>query len=90
MIFAAAYLLWAVQRVFFNPLDQSGERGPDRPEPPRVGGARPAPRRRWSGWDSIPQPLLRRTEPAARQYVEIIRPHVPAPALRLDGSRGGR
>ena len=39
MIFAAAYLLWALQRIIFNPLGQARERVADRPHAARAGGA---------------------------------------------------
>ena len=79
VIFAAAYMLWAVQRVIFNRLD--------RPENeglldlgarelavllPLVAGIL------WMGL--MPGPVLRRMEPAARTYVNIIEPHLGNPA----------
>ena len=79
VIFAAAYLLWALQRIIFNPLDK--------PENEALHRSRR--RASWpcwcrsssasSGWASIPQPVLRRMEAAARRYVETVRP-LPCPA----------
>ena len=79
VIFAAAYMLWAVQRVIFNRLD--------RPENeglldlgarelvvllPLLAGII------WMGL--MPGPVLRRMEPAARTYVNIVEPHLGNPA----------
>ena len=35
IVLGAAYMLWLYQRVFFGPLDQSGEQGPEGSERPR-------------------------------------------------------
>ncbi len=76
VIFAAAYLLWAIQRVLFNRLDKpENERLTDlNPREllvllPLVAGIV------WLGL--FPGPVLRRMEPAARHFVEITQP-VPA------------
>jgi NADH-quinone oxidoreductase subunit M len=86
VVFAAAYLLWAVQRVFFNPLT--------RPENEAV---RDLNHRElavlvpmvvamiWMGL--YPQPLLRRTEAAARRYVELVSPHLPAAPVQVGAQR---
>jgi NADH-quinone oxidoreductase subunit M len=83
VVFSAAYLLWAVQRVFFNPLSNPANEGVtdlNRRElavlVPMIAAMI------WMGL--YPEPLLRRTEAAARRYVEMVRPHVPAPALGLE------
>ena len=83
VVFSAAYLLWAVQRVFFDPLSNPANEGMtdlNRRElaviVPMVAAMI------WMGL--YPQPLLRRTEAAARRYVEMVRPHVPPPALGLE------
>lgn len=75
VIFAAAYLLWAVQRVFFNPVSDpanAGIRDLDSRElavlVPLVAAMI------WMGL--YPNPLLRRTEAASRHYVELVRPHL--------------
>ncbi|HEU5171568.1 MAG TPA: NADH-quinone oxidoreductase subunit M [Gemmatimonadales bacterium] len=81
VIFAAAYLLWAVQRVFFNPLSN--------PENERVQDlnlrelAVVVPLVAAMVWMGLyPRPLLRRTEAAAQRYVELVRPYVPPPVIR--------
>jgi NADH-quinone oxidoreductase subunit M len=73
VIFAAAYLLWALQRMIFNPLDKSdNERLTDLNARelavliPLVIGIV------WLGL--FPGPVLQRMEPATRQYVEIVHP----------------
>ncbi|HEX9054355.1 MAG TPA: NADH-quinone oxidoreductase subunit M [Gemmatimonadales bacterium] len=75
VIFAAAYLLWAVQRVFFNPLanpenEKIRDLGPRELAVvvPLVAGML------WMGL--YPWPILRRTEAAARHYVELVHPYV--------------
>jgi len=68
VIFAAAYLLWALQRVFLNPLDQEPNKGlPDLSLreaivllPLLVGIV-------WMG--IYPKPVLQRMEPSAREFV---------------------
>jgi NADH-quinone oxidoreductase subunit M len=77
VIFAAAYLLWALQRIIYNKLDQ--------PENasltdlsvrelvvmvPLLAGIL------WMGL--YPAPVLRKIEPAAIRYVESLRAHLPA------------
>jgi NADH-quinone oxidoreductase subunit M len=73
VIFAAAYLLWALQRMIFNPLDKpDNERLTDLTARelvvliPLVIGIV------WLGL--FPGPVLQRMEPATRQYVEIVHP----------------
>jgi NADH-quinone oxidoreductase subunit M len=84
VIFSAAYLLWAVQRVVFNKLDK--------PENEKLTDLTP---REWAVllplvlgilWLGLyPQPVLRRTEPAAKaivEQVEGVAPRTaPAPVL---------
>jgi NADH-quinone oxidoreductase subunit M len=82
VIFAAAYLLWAVQRVFFNPLTN--------PENEKIRDLGPrelavvvplVAAMLWMGL--YPWPILRRTEAAARQYVEMVHSYIgtsPGPA----------
>src|SRR3989454_161905 len=62
VIVAAAYLLWALQRVIFNPLDK--------PQNEKLLDLTP---RQLSG---VPTPLAR-MEPAARQFIENVRPSGP-------------
>jgi NADH-quinone oxidoreductase subunit M len=76
VIFAAAYLLWAIQRVIFNRLDHPENEGlPDlsRRElavmlPLLVGIV-------WLGL--YPAPVLRRMEPASQRYLELAQPAPP-------------
>ena len=82
VVFSAAYLLWAVQRVFFNPLanpENEGVRDLNRRElavlVPMVAAMI------WMGL--YPQPLLRRTEAAARRYVEMVSPYAAPPAAQV-------
>jgi len=77
VIFAAAYLLWAVQRVFFNPVTDPANasiRDLDHRElavlVPLIAAMV------WMGL--YPNPLLRRTEAASKHYVELVSPHLPA------------
>ena len=39
----------------------------------------------WMGL--YPEPLLRRTEAAARRYVEMVSPHVPPAAIQMEARR---
>src|SRR6185503_15750116 len=71
VIFAAAYLLWAIQRILFNPLDKpENEHIPDlnRRELavmlPLIAGII------WLG--VYPQPVLRRMEVAATKFVHQV------------------
>src|SRR5450756_576649 len=71
VIIAAAYMLWAVQRILFNPLDKpENEHIPDmnRREllfmAPLVAGII------WLG--VYPAPVHRRLQPAAEQFVRIV------------------
>jgi NADH-quinone oxidoreductase subunit M len=86
VVFSAAYLLWAVQRVFFNPLANPANEGVtdlNRRElavlVPMVAAMI------WMGL--YPEPLLRRTEAAARRYVEMVSPHLESPAFRQEARR---
>ena len=82
VIFAAAYLLWALQRMIFNRLDNpENERLTDltRRElvvllPLIIGIV-------WLGL--FPGPVLRRMEPATQRFVEAVRPNAGVPAARL-------
>lgn len=71
VIFAAAYLLWALQRIIFNPLDKPENEGL------KDLNAREllllAPLLAGIVWLGLyPQPVLRRMEPAARTFVETV------------------
>jgi len=81
VIFAAAYLLWALQRLIFNRLDDAeNEHLTDLTArelavmlPLLIGIV-------WMGL--YPAPVLRRTAPAAERYIETmkLRPQLPEPA----------
>lgn len=80
VIFAAAYLLWALQRIIYNKLDQ-----PENASltdlsvrelvvmAPLLAGIL------WMGL--YPTPVLRKIEPAAIRYVEALRGHLPAQSV---------
>jgi NADH-quinone oxidoreductase subunit M len=71
VIFAAAYLLWALQRMIYNRLEPENEKVPDLSRRelavliPILAGIL------WLGL--YPAPVLRRIEPAATRYLERIR-----------------
>jgi NADH-quinone oxidoreductase subunit M len=76
VIFAAAYLLWAVQRMIFNKLDKPENEGLPDLSPrewavllPLLAGIL------WLGL--YPSPILRRTEPSARAITEQVNAVVP-------------
>jgi NADH-quinone oxidoreductase subunit M len=75
VIFAAAYLLWAVQRVFLNPLVHPENQKMRDLGPRELAVVVPlVAAMLWMGL--YPWPILRRTEAAARHYVELVRPYV--------------
>jgi len=73
VIVAAAYLLWALQRIIYNPLDKhENERLTDL-TPRELAVLLPL----LAGilWIGIyPQPILRRMEPSARAFIQLVRP----------------
>ena len=86
VIFAAAYLLWALQRIIFNPLDKrENETLTDLTARelvvmlPLVAGIV------WMGL--FPAPVLERIEPAVRHYIETVRG--PLAALELSEQAPG-
>ena len=86
VIIAAAYMLWAVQRILFNPLDKpENEHIPDmnRRElllmAPLLAGII------WLG--VYPAPVLRRLQPAAENFVRIVESRS---AMSRTAMRGGR
>jgi NADH-quinone oxidoreductase subunit M len=88
VIIAAAYLLWAIQRILFNSLDKSeNEQVSDlnRREllllAPLLAGII------WLG--VYPAPVLRRMEPAAEQFVRIVQTRAAMTTASGD-ARGGR
>ncbi|HET9295137.1 MAG TPA: NADH-quinone oxidoreductase subunit M [Gemmatimonadales bacterium] len=79
VIFAAAYLLWALQRIIFNRLDQ--------PENESLVDLTPrelivlAPLLMGIVWLGLyPAPVLRRMEPTSRSFVESLQPVLEKPA----------
>jgi NADH-quinone oxidoreductase subunit M len=72
-------MLWAVQRVFFNPLVHEANKTLQDATPRELAVLVPLVAAMiWMGL--YPQPILRRTEAAARRYVEMIAPYrAPAP-----------
>jgi NADH-quinone oxidoreductase subunit M len=88
VIFAAAYLLWALQRMIFNPLDK-----------PENQSLTDLSRRElavllplilgiiWLGL--YPGPVLRRMEPATQRYVDAVQPHADATTARLGAAPAG-
>ncbi len=80
VVFSAAYMLWATQRVFFNrmtnPLNEAiGDLT-------RRELAVLVPLILAMFWIGLyPGPLLRRTEGAARRYIEMVQPHLPPAAM---------
>ena len=85
VIFAAAYLLWALQRMIFNRLDKpENERLTDLTGreialmvPLLVGIV-------WLGL--YPAPVLRRMEPAAKRYLELTQPASGTSPMAATGS----
>jgi NADH-quinone oxidoreductase subunit M len=83
VIFAAAYLLWAIQRILFNPLDKpENAHIPDlnRRElalmTPLIAGII------WLG--VYPAPVLRRMEVAATRFVQFVETRAAAGVARVD------
>jgi NADH-quinone oxidoreductase subunit M len=88
VIFAAAYLLWALQRIIYNPLDKPENEAVTDLTPrelavllPLVAGIV------WMG--VYPKPVLERMEPAARHYLEITSVTGPRPAPQQAMTHGG-
>jgi NADH-quinone oxidoreductase subunit M len=86
VIIAAAYLLWAIQRILFNPLDKpENEHIPDmnRREllfmAPLLAGII------WLG--VYPAPVLRRLQPAAEHFVRIVETRSAMTSAELGGGR---
>jgi NADH-quinone oxidoreductase subunit M len=81
VIVAAAYMLWALQRVIFNPLaDAENEKLTDL-TPREI--ALLAPLVAAIVWIGVyPQPILRRTAPAAAALIQVIQHPAPAPPAR--------
>jgi len=86
VIIAAAYLLWAIQRILFNPLDKPvNEHVPDlnRRELLLM-----APLLACIIWLGIyPAPVLRRMQPAAEQFVRAVEVHTSVSTASAEASR---
>ena len=86
VIIAAAYLLWAIQRILFNPLDKpENEHIPDlnRRELLLL-----APLVFCIVWLGVyPAPVLRRMQPAAEQFVRIVETRAAMPTASAEGAR---
>ena len=86
VVFSAAYLLVAVQRVFFNPITHPENQDLKDATPRELAVLVPLiVAMVWMGL--YPQPILRRTEAAAKRYVETVRPFLPARAPADVGAR---
>jgi NADH-quinone oxidoreductase subunit M len=76
VVFSAAYLLWATQRVFFNRFTNPRNEGIGDLSRREVAVLAPLiAAMLWIGL--YPGPILRRTEAAAHQYVEMIESYLP-------------
>jgi NADH-quinone oxidoreductase subunit M len=86
VIFAAAYLLWALQRLIFNPLSN-----PENERMTDLGGrelAIMAPLLIGIVWLGLyPAPVLRRMEPSVQRYVQLTQPARSAEPMALERPR---
>ena len=77
VIFAAAYLLWALQRIIFNRLDHAENESLTDLTPREL--AVMAPLLAGILWLGLyPAPVLRRMEPASQRYLQLVGGAVPA------------
>ena len=80
VVFSAAYMLWATQRVFFNRFTNPLNEGIGDLNFREIAVMTPLILAMlWIGL--YPGPLLHRTEAAAKRYVELIQPHLPPATL---------
>ena len=87
VIFAAAYLLWALKRILYGKLDKDENRSLTDLTPREYAVLVPLLLLiLWLGL--YPQPVLRRLQGSARAYVELARQHMPEPPEVAAG--GGR
>ena len=89
VIFAAAYLLWALQRIIFNKLDKPENESLTDLTPREL--AVLAPLLAGIVWLGLyPAPVLRRMEPTSRQFVESVQHAIPqgAPAIAAPSTEG--
>ncbi|MDB4886401.1 MAG: proton-translocating NADH-quinone oxidoreductase, chain [Gemmatimonadetes bacterium] len=86
VIITAAYLLWAIQRILFNPLDKPvNEHVPDLNRRELLLMAPLLACIIWLG--VYPAPVLRRMQPAAEQFVRIVETRA---AMATADAQGGR
>ena len=82
VIFAAAYLLWAIQRILFNPLDKpENAHVPDLNRRELILMAPLVAAIIWLG--VYPAPVLRRMEPAATRFVRLVESRASIPVAAL-------
>jgi NADH-quinone oxidoreductase subunit M len=87
VVFSAAYLLWATQRVFFNRFTNPKNEGIGDLSGREIAVLTPLIAAMiWIGL--YPGPILRRTEASARQYVEMVESYLP-PAIPIVANRTG-
>ncbi|MBP9898634.1 MAG: NADH-quinone oxidoreductase subunit M [Gemmatimonadales bacterium] len=80
VVFSAAYMLWATQRVFFNRFTNPANEGIGDLNMREIAVLTPLIAAMvWIGL--YPGPLLRRTESAVKRYVEMIEPSLPPAEL---------
>ena len=80
VVFSAAYMLWATQRVFFNRFTNPANEGIGDLNFREIAVLTPLIAAMvWIGL--YPGPLLRRTESAAKRYIEMIEPSLPPAQL---------
>jgi len=86
IIIAAAYLLWAIQRILFNPLDKPvNEHIPDLNRRELLVMVPLVAAMLWIG--VYPAPILRRMQPAAEQFVRAVEVHASVATASAEGSR---
>ena len=86
VIFAAAYLLWALQRVIYGPVTHAeNERLTDLTAREYVVLVPLLAAIVWLGL--FPGPLLRRMEPSARHFIETVQSRAPAGGLAVTAER---
>ena len=86
VIFAAVYLLWALQRILFNPLDKSeNEHVPDLNRRELLLMAPLIACIVWLG--VYPAPVLRRMQPAAEQFVRTVETRAAVTTAYVDEGR---
>ena len=86
VILAAAYLLWAIQRILFNPLDKPvNEHVPDLNRRELLLMAPLVACIIWLG--VYPAPVLRRMQPAAEQFVRLVETRAAMATADAQGAR---